>query len=163
MKVVQKYLHQHNKHSTFPLQITSMIDMFTIILVFLLKSYSSSSVDISPSKDMRLPSSTSLQSPIEALKMMVTEKAIFVDDVEVTKVDGDLLKSKDNVIMPLFNALSDQAKKSKSISSQNSNVQFDGKLIMQADQALNYRILKRVMYTSALAGYTDFKFAVIAK
>ncbi len=153
------------ENSTFSLQITSMIDMFTIILVFLLKSYSSSSVDMTPSKALSLPSSTSQEISMEALKILVTKEAIYVDDKEVMKVDARATASteKDNLLKPLFDALTAQADKSKAISQKNENVQFDGKVIMQADQSLNYAFLKKVMYTSALAGYSDFKFAVIAR
>src|SRR5579871_2691556 len=77
-----------NRNSTFPLQITSMIDMFTIILVFLLKSYASSSVDIAVNKDVRLPASTASVAPIEALKLIVSTHGIYVDDKEVAHIDG---------------------------------------------------------------------------
>ncbi len=162
MTTVQKLLNNHQE-ATFPLQITSMIDMFTIILVFLLKSYASSSVDITPSQTMRLPSSTSLQAPAEALKLMVSKDAIFVDDKEVMRVDGTVAQDKSKLIKPLYDALTIQATKSKNIGTKNESAQFDGKVIMQADQTLNYQYLQKVMYTAALAGYTDFKFAVIAK
>jgi biopolymer transport protein ExbD len=154
---------QKNQQSTFGLQITSMIDMFTIILVFLLKSYAASSVDLTPSKNLILPASTSQEAAVEALKMTVTAEAIFVDDKEVMKVDLRSLSSKDEVIKPLYDSLMVQAQKSKNIASKNDSVIFEGKVIMQADQSLNYAYLKKVMYTAALAGYSDFKFAVIAR
>jgi biopolymer transport protein ExbD len=56
-----------------------------------------------------------------------------------------------------------QAQKSKAIAQKNEAVTSDGKIIMQADQSLNYSFVKQVMYTSALAGFTDFKFAVITQ
>ena len=48
-----------SRNSTFGLQITTMIDMFTIILVFLLKSYASSAVTIDAQQGLRLPASSS--------------------------------------------------------------------------------------------------------
>ncbi|MEK6554759.1 MAG: biopolymer transporter ExbD, partial [Bdellovibrionota bacterium] len=56
--------------SAFKIQITSMVDMFVIILVFLLKSYSTSPVNINPSKDLTLPVSSAMQDPEDVLKMM---------------------------------------------------------------------------------------------
>lgn len=153
----------HTGSSQPPLQLTSMIDMFTIILVFLLKSYAASSIDITPSKNMNLPMSTSVEAPVEALKMMVTVDAIFVDDKEVMKIDSRLLASKEEVLKPLYDALNAQAAKTKNIASKNESVSFDGKIIMQADQTLQYAFLKKVMYSAALAGYSDFKFAVVQR
>lgn len=150
--------------STFTLQITSMIDMFTIILVFLLKSYAASSVDITPSKVLNLPSSSAQEAPVEALKMAVTKDAIYVDDKEVMKMNlREVASTKETALKPLYDALVAQAQKSRAIAEKNESIKFDGKIIMQADQSLSYDVLKKVMYTSALAGYSDFKFAVISK
>ena len=49
------------------LNITSLMDIMTIILVFLLKSYSTEDIQIAPSDDLRLPSS-SAQKPPERLE-----------------------------------------------------------------------------------------------
>jgi hypothetical protein len=145
-----------------------MIDMFTIILVFLLKSYAASSVEIAVNKDVRLPSSTASGAPVEALKLIVSTKGIYVDDQQVARVENgviprEFLDGSDNkFIRPLYDALKYQADKSKAIASQNKDVEFEGKVIFQADQGLGYSLLKKVMYTSSFAGYTDFKFAVVS-
>jgi biopolymer transport protein ExbD len=157
-----------NRTSTFTLQLTSMIDMFTIILVFLLKSYATSAVDVVPGKDVTLPSSTSTVSAIEALKVVVSQKGIFVDDKQILafedgKVPAGMLDAQDKkFIKPLFDALKEQADKTKSISKQNETVNFEGKVILQADRALSYDQLSKVLYTSAFAGYTNVNFAVAA-
>jgi biopolymer transport protein ExbD len=162
------YALRKNQDGTFTLQITSMIDMFTIILVFLLKSYASSSVDITANPNVVLPSSTASQSPVEALKLVVSKTGIYVDDKEVAKIengqiDKSYLDSKDEkFVRPLYDALKVQADKSKAIAKQNSDVNFEGKVIFQADQGLDYKLLRKVMYTSSFAGYTDFKFAVVS-
>lgn len=154
---------------TFPLNITSLIDMLTIILVFLLKSYNTSAVEITPSKGMRLPASTSETAPIEALKLNVSKEGIFVDEkliVPLTNgsIDSSLLEKNDpKFIKTLYQALDEQAKKTQAIAKENETVQFDGKLVFQADQDLPYEVLKKVMYTASVAGYADFKFAVIKK
>ena len=56
-----------------------------------------------------------------------------------------------------------QAKKTRDIASLNDTVEFDGKILMQADRDLPYAILQKVMYTSMLAGYADMKLAVVGK
>jgi hypothetical protein len=54
------------------LQITSMADIFTILLVFLLKSYSTGALDIAPSKGMKLPEVQLATGSVEALKVEVS-------------------------------------------------------------------------------------------
>jgi biopolymer transport protein ExbD len=157
---------RRTQEGTFTLQITSMIDMFTILLVFLLKSYSTSSVTVQSSQTMRLPASTSVEQPVEALKLMVSETGIFVDDklivpIEKGVIAKNVLDSKDDkFITLLYQTLTNEAQKTKDISKKNESVAFDGKIIFQGDKALSYKLLQKVMYTSSLAGYTDFKFAV---
>jgi biopolymer transport protein ExbD len=66
-------------------------------------------------------------------------------------------------IRTLYTELDSQANKSRTIASKNSEMEFDGKVIMQADRNLPYELLKKVMYTSMMAGYSDVKIAVLSK
>jgi biopolymer transport protein ExbD len=154
--------------STFKIQITSMVDMFVIILVFLLKSYSTSPVDITPGEDLKLPVSSSYEEPENTIKMMVSQKGIFIDDKRVVEFDeaGQLtqkdMDSADSSFIPsLFKELESKAEATRSLAAINDTVTFDGKVFVLADKGLPYSMLKKVMYTSMLAGYSDVKLAVI--
>ena len=155
--------------STFKIQITSMVDMFVILLVFLLKSYSTSPVNINPSDQLTLPASSSTKDPTEVLKMVVSKTGIFVDDKKVVDftdgalATGDVDSNDTQFIRALYSELDEQVKKSRTIASQNSELEFDGKVIMQAERSLPYDILRKVMYTSMMAGYSDVKIAVMLK
>lgn len=154
--------------STFKIQITSMVDMFVILLVFLLKSYSTSPVNITPDDNLRLPASTSTKDAVDAVKLVVSKAGIFVDDKKVAdlvqgKIDAkDVDASDTNFIRALYTELDIQAKKSQSIAKVNETVEFDGKVLMQADRDLPYELLRKVMYTSMMAGYSDVKIAVLS-
>lgn len=155
--------------STFKIQITSMVDMFVILLVFLLKSYSTSPVNITPSDKLTLPASTSVKAPEDVLKLIVSKEGIFVEDEKVVELEAGVLDVKDveandtQFIRALYAALDEQAKKSQSIAAVNEEMEFDGKVIMQADRSLPYDLLRKVMYTSMMAGYSDLKIAVFSK
>jgi len=157
------------RSSAFKIQITSMVDMFVILLVFLLKSFSTSPVQINPDKNLTLPESTSQTDPQDVVKLIVSKGAIFVEDRKVIDlVSGDLKdedkdKSDSQFIKALFEELDAQAKKTRSIAAVNETVEFDGKILMQADRDLPYEILQKVLYTSMLAGYADMKLAVVSK
>src|SRR5690348_404459 len=83
------------KEGTFHLQITSMVDMFTIILVFLLKGYSTSAIDLSPSSQVTLPASTSVKTPTEVVKMIVSKEGVFVEDKKIIAFKNGELSSTD--------------------------------------------------------------------
>lgn len=159
---------KNNKRATFTLQLTSMVDMFTIMIVFLLKSYSTSAVNITPQKGLQLPVSTTMSAPVEALKLVVSADGIYVDDKKIVdikdgRLDGAAVESTDpDFIRGLYDELDKHALKAKDIAEKNAEVQFDGKVVMQADAKLPYDTLKKVMYTSSLAGYADLKLATFS-
>lgn len=165
---MKKYLDQRLP-SNFKIQITSMVDMFIILLVFLLKSFSSSPVNITPNEKLRLPMSVVSTDPVDVLKLVVSKSAVFVEDTKVADlVGGDVEKSQidatdKDFIRPLYDELDKKAQLAKDISKVNETVEFDGKVLVQVDRELPYSILKKVMYTSMLAGYYDVKFAVVSK
>src|SRR4051794_34781924 len=65
------------------LNITAMMDMMTIILVFLLKSYSSSSVAMTASEEIRPPVSSTRATPKDTVAVTVTPKSLLVGDKKV--------------------------------------------------------------------------------
>ncbi len=164
--VVEKMLRD-NRKSTFGLQITSMVDMFTIMLVFLLQSQSTSSTNITTDQKLKLPASTSTTEPIEALRVVVTEEAIFVESEKILDLQNKNINPKDldpkdqNLASSLHQALLVHANRSRDIASKNETVQFDGHVIIQADEGLHYKLLRQVMYTCSAAGYADIKLATV--
>ena len=73
---------RRSKKATFAIRLTSMIDMFTILLVFLLSNYSSEGHIISVSEDLHLPESTSLMKPKVASVISLTSEWILVDGLQ---------------------------------------------------------------------------------
>jgi biopolymer transport protein ExbD len=163
-----KYMDRRSS-SSFKIQITSMVDMFVILLVFLLKTYSTSPVNITPKEGMVLPESTSLTDPIDVVKLIVSEDGVFVEDKKVMelqkgRVPASLVDANDpSFLRSVFEALDEHAKHAKEISKMNDSFEFDGKVLLQADRGLSYEILQKVMYTSMMAGYADVKLAVVGK
>src|SRR3954447_11366873 len=67
------------------LNITAMMDMMTIILVFLIKSYASSAVTMTASEDLKPPISTTRLTPKDTIAVTITPKHVLVGDK--SKVD----------------------------------------------------------------------------
>ncbi len=155
--------------SSFKIQITSMVDMFVILLVFLLKTYSTSPVNITPKEGLRLAESTATEDPVDVVKLVVAEDGVFVEekkvlDLEKGRIPASAADANDpSFLRKLYEALDERAKLAKSISNVNDSFEFDGKVLMQADRNLNYEVLQKIMYTSMMAGYADVKLAVAQK
>ncbi len=166
MRIVEQ-LKKYNRKSTFLVQITSMVDMMTVLLVFLLNQQSSSSVQLTSTEGLVLPTSVTANDPVEALKVVVTTAGVFVNEKKVADItDGKLTAASFDAadkmfISSLFGELDKEAENSRKIASVNETVQFDGKMILQADSRLSYDVLKKVLYTATSAGYANIKMATV--
>src|SRR3989338_8710764 len=77
------------------LQITSMADVFMILLVFLLKTYSTGVSGITPPQGMRLPTSVKPEKIVEALKVEISESWVRLDGIPVITMDKYKFKAED--------------------------------------------------------------------
>jgi len=158
------------------LNITSMMDLMTIILVFLLKSYSTQDISIAGDSDLQLPSSTSTKDPELAVNLVVSGRQIVVDGVPVlqlTKVPDEENPGKELVAVPedekkgqliptLFDRLTEKAESAKAIAeaSGSSEHEFKGRILLQCDKKLPFSVIREVMYTAGQAQFGEFKFVV---
>lgn len=153
----KRYEFDTKKQSTFTLNITSMTDMFTILLVFLLQTYSTSDVQVNIDPGQRLPSSTSELSPTKALQISLTKNELKIADQTIAKLvhedfeNKDISSSDSNFITPLFAELEKFAKDDKQ----------KGNILMKADESLPYGVLRKVMYTASMAGFPNLKMATV--
>jgi len=156
------------------LNITSMMDMMTIILVFLLKSYSTSDVSVAPSDDLTLPSSTATKPPELAVNLIVQKGQLLVDGVPVlsmgTETDEEGVvwimipeeEKRAQNITKLYDRLLEKAEASKALGEQSGNEDhgFKGRILMQVDRDMPFNVLREVMYTAGQAQFGEFKFIV---
>lgn len=149
------------------LQITSMADIFTIILVFLLKSYATSAVNITPSTGMKIPEGSALATPTEALKIEVSETAVQIENKPIVRLSGFRFESDElqanSTSKKLNRALETEKERQKLISQANSTVSVDSKILIVADQRVPYETLKTVLASAAVSGFTDYKLVAVKK
>ena len=135
------------------LNMVSLMDIFTILVFFLLVN--ATSAEILPSqKDIVLPDSTSEKKPLQNLVIAIDKKFIRLQGKPVITVK-DALKNT-QTIKPLFAALQASKGKDKNI------VDKKGVTIM-GDKQIPYQLLKKIMLTCAGAEYTNISFAVNQK
>src|SRR5215210_3114047 len=80
--------HGNHGNEDVALQITSMADIFTILLVFLLKSYSAGVVGVSPDKNVQLPVAKGGDQAVEALKVEVSNGSVLVEGKPVARLSN---------------------------------------------------------------------------
>ncbi len=150
------------------LQITSMADIFMIILVFMLKSFSAGALTISPSKGLQIPQAQA-NGPGHgldtALKLEVSERGVMIEGLPAVGTrqfvfDGpDLLAS--GASRQLSDALGKRREQELARARLHPELKPDPRVIVVADSRAPYATIKTVLASAALHGYTDFKLAVV--
>jgi biopolymer transport protein ExbD len=140
------------------LNLTSMIDMFTILVVFLLKSYSAEGQIVTVSDALTLPKSRAEQKIELNLEIIVTNDAIVVDGEPIVFVDESIM-SEGNPIPVLVDRLSDHLEYTRQMRGNTDGEEM--KVNIQGDVATQAILLQRVMSSCAQAGYATQNLTVI--
>lgn len=159
------------------LNITAMLDMMTIILVFLLKTMASSSASLPQSKDLTLPNSVLAAEPHqEGVAVVVTKSQILVGDdpnpVVVLPTRESLAQSgldakykkagiNDLHIVPLANALLAVRETDKQIRLAKGQDPNSSEAIVIVDESTPYRLLMEVLFTLGQSSFGKYHLMVL--
>ncbi|MGC6491439.1 MAG: ExbD/TolR family protein [Myxococcota bacterium] len=158
------------------LNITSMMDMMTIILVFLLKSYSTEDIGVAPSDDLQLPVSSALKAPKLAVNVVISQRDLLVDGEPVLTLEERIDEASGNpyvaipeadmrgpLISKLHERLTQKADTSKrqGESAGDDTFDFQGEVLLQCDKRLPFNVIRQVMFTAGQAQFGKFRFVVI--
>jgi len=157
------------------LNITAMMDMMTIILVFLLKSLSNSVASLPQSDDLNLPKSVLTTEPDgepEGLSLIVSRSQIIAGDSVVCPVPQDAaqygLEGKykqgsrnDFLIVPLASSLQAWRDTDKRIRLAQGKDPSQSEAILIIDGSIPYRVFTEVAYTLGQTGFAKFHLMVL--
>lgn len=164
--------------------ITSLMDVITIILVYLIKTMASSPINVQD-PSIQLPISSSVESVEDLVVVMITGaerkdsgprgEKIVVADIPTIVVDDDVILSlgqnfevpageleREFVIRKLKQRLL-EVRKMQGVTAEltEKGEGFNGKVVFVVDKNVPYRTLSKALVSSAEAGYADFKFAIV--
>lgn len=144
---------------TVVLNLVSLMDIFTILVFFLLVN--SAQVEVLPNaKDLQLPESIAEQKARENVVIMVTGEEILVQGSPVARV-ADVMAQPGLVIGGLRDALKQQSDR---VLRRDAMAEIaDREVTIMGDKALPYRLLKRVMATCTAADYGQISLAVLQR
>lgn len=157
------------EHQQAYLNITPMMDMMTILLVFLLKQFSVQAVALQMPPELQLPTSTIEQQRPLAVNITITSSAIIVEGDGVTTVragavDPSVKRDGANgyYITPLVDVLTKHANRLKKIAAMGGSA-FDGTAMVMVDKNTPYRLLTEVLYSAGQAEFKNYHLVVIKK
>lgn len=143
-------------------QLTSLIDVMTILLIYLLKSFSSEGEIVTLSKQLMLPESTALKKPKLTVVLTVNNHYILAEDKAIANIKR-ILASDELVIPELASWLQTRRSLTQNNDQYSDTKQFKGDITIQADKHIRFRLLKKIMYTCGQQEYNNFSLAVLKK
>ncbi len=138
---------RHKKSINADLLLTALIDAFSILVIFLLMSFSSTGEILFINKDTELP------------------KAKLIDTLErnpVVKVEGGAMFVEDKEVKP-EGLIAELIELRKQFAEMRPGEEYPGIVTVQADRRVKYEVLNQIVLAASAAGFGDIRFAVLAK
>ena len=150
---------KHLDRSELKFRITSLMDVMTIMLLFLLKTYSVSGALMKPAEGVDLPSSTVTQEPMKVLSLIITPEGLYEDiSIEQRRMIEDLAALDDDNTIDLSNLyayLTMVQERNRHLGREEKRV-----LTIQGDKTIPYRWILKVINTCSAAGFEKIDFVV---
>ena len=140
-------MRRHEPAGSTGLNLVSLMDIFTILVFFLMVNASEVEI-LETSTAIKLPDSTSEEEPEHRVSIEVSNDELLLQGEVIARV-SDILSTDDPVIAVLVKKLTEQERGVES-----------GSVTIMGDRTLPYELLKRVMHTCQQSGFTHIALAV---
>lgn len=150
------------------LMLTSLLDMFTIILIFLIVSFEAEDHEFKLNPDLKLPESSARSVFKPAVNIALTPQGLIVEKKVVVKFENGKLPAtyyaQDDIpeLEALLNKVYD-IKFSDATAEELSAEDGGAIMLIQADKNVDYRTLFLILKTAGRAGFVKYRLAVMKK
>ncbi|MCX2793498.1 ExbD/TolR family protein [Microbulbifer thermotolerans] len=166
---MKRMARSHRRKKTSGMNLTSLMDVFTILVFFLLTNTSSNEA-LEPPKVITLPDSVVETKPRETVTLMVTDEEILVESNSVIATE-EVINSEETVIEAIKQAMIAELNKALLVAQAGDEEAAGDEAVKQrppevnilADRTIPFSLLKKVMSSCTEAGYTKVSLAVIQK
>lgn len=174
-----KKRQQGKREVSAELSLTAMVDMFTVLVVFLLQSYSATGEVIYIPKEVQLPKAAKIKELKPSVVVTLSNKEVLIGRKSI--ITYDAVKAMDyEVIQPLLEEVKLALQKSKEefdaklqqrlkkavnpddpVANEEEDLNAWNKVTVQADKGIDFLTVKKVMLTVSEAGAGELNFAVM--
>jgi biopolymer transport protein ExbD len=141
------------------MNLTSLMDVFTILVFFLLVNSSNSEV-LEPPKKITLPDSVVETKPKETTVIVVSAETVMVQGEVVARVE-DIINTKQDAILEISNKLEEVKKNVIGISTK--TISESREVTILSHKTVPFKVLRKIMSSCTYAGYEKISLAVIQK
>ncbi len=168
-RIIRRRLAKHPEHEEMGLNLYPMMDMMTILLVFLIQSFAqSSAANVVQSEELQIPHSISEKDVAEALSITISASEIMVEGKQALslrngQVDPSQKQGGSNgfLVTPLLTVLQQHRDRLKLIAQAQASKPFRGEVQIIADKRTPYRTLVEVLYTMGQAEFKAMRFVLL--
>ena len=136
--------------------LTSLMDIFIVMVIYLLMNQALG-VDVTPPKSIKLPDSIVETQARQTIMMIVSGQDVVVDGDRVATI-ADVLESKDDYIKSVGSRMLKVRKSYIGFSDE--SLASSTEVTIMADRSVPFKVLKKLMSTSSIAGYEKISLAV---
>ena len=151
--------HKRNKRGA-ALNMVSLMDIFTILVFFLLVS-STTVQDLPNTKEIKLPESIAEKLPKETVVIMVSSNDIVVQGKKVADVQS--VKRTDQPEIDSLKEELQRISKRQIVATTPDGKPIPREVTIMGDKEIPYELLKKIMFTCTRANYTNISLAVMRK
>lgn len=147
--------------------ITSLIDFFSIVVIYLMKSYSAEGSILTNADNLVLPNSVAITKTKEIyLQVAATTDMVLVDNNPVVPTEDvrRIPQSEGNpIVKKLEEKLQAAMRQEEKMVQLGALNKIQGNVIIQIDKNLDFDVLFKIMYTCGSVGYNNMNFAVMER
>jgi biopolymer transport protein ExbD len=166
------------RNAVMVLNITAMVDMFTVLTVFLLQNYASTNQVLPLSDNVDLPKAHEVKELKPSNVVVVSNDGIVINNVKVAEF-RTVKEQQDWMVKPLLdsvqelirdgdahkaslpNKIRDAVTQAKGSIPRDTEVDDYRKITIQADRSIDFLTVKKIMFTVTEGGIAEINFAVL--
>lgn len=167
-QIIRRKLRRIPEHEDQSLNIYPLMDVMTILLVFMIMQFAAESAHVMQSAELQIPYSTSRAEPDTALNVTISRTEISVDGRQVLNLRNGIVDPSQKqgggtgfLITPLHNIMTQFRDRAKAIAARSPSRPFTGTVQIIADKRTPFRTLSEVIYTLGQAEYSRIHFVVL--
>lgn len=168
-QLIRRKIRRIPPHDEQTLNIYPLMDVMTILLVFMIMQFAQEAATIVESPEMQIPYSTSRAALEQAVPIQISRNEIVVDGRQALPLrnDGSVDPSHKQgggtgfLITPLHNVMTQHRDRLQLIARHNPRQPFTGTVQIVADKRTPFRTLSEVIYTLGQAEFSNIHFVVL--
>ncbi|MED5432442.1 MAG: biopolymer transporter ExbD [Pseudomonadota bacterium] len=151
----RRMARHHGRHKTVAtLNLTSLMDIFTILLIFLLVN-NNNAAKLPDNQDIQLPESTAQELPNDVLIIQVSASDVIIDGRRIAATQA-VKAQKERTVDALVDELNFRASRALALEPEE-----EREVMIQADRDVPYAVIKKLMRSCMETPYTKVAFAVL--